>query len=84
MARDDVNDIISEMKRVGDELDTHQIEVTSIYIGGGTPTLLSKDSIQSLFVAIDDLFQKQENREITIECTPNTITDSKLDTLQTL
>jgi len=48
--------------------------LTSIYLGGGTPSLLSFPHLLSLFSAINDTFSTPPNIEVTIEVNPATIT----------
>lgn len=51
-------------------------KVTSIFIGGGTPSLFSAKSIQVLISNISDLLKLEDDIEITIEANPGT-TDQK-------
>ena len=48
--------------------------LTSIYLGGGTPSILSFPHLLSLFSAINDAFSIPPNIEVTIEVNPVTIT----------
>jgi oxygen-independent coproporphyrinogen-3 oxidase len=45
----------------------------SIYLGGGTPTILDVTQLQRLFVTIQQNFQIAQNAEITVECAPGTL-----------
>jgi oxygen-independent coproporphyrinogen-3 oxidase len=56
--------------------------VDSIYLGGGTPTLLDISQIQRLFVTIKQNFTLQPNPEITVECAPGTLTPAIIEALQ--
>lgn len=85
MAGEDAEDVIIEMQNVARELDEQgKIKATSIYIGGGTPTLLSKESVRKLFDQINDCYEVNNNTEITVEGTPDTITNDKLEALKEL
>jgi oxygen-independent coproporphyrinogen-3 oxidase len=53
--------------------------VTSIFIGGGTPSLVSADSITRVIEAIRDSWPVAPDAEITIECNPESLDVSKLD-----
>jgi oxygen-independent coproporphyrinogen-3 oxidase len=53
-------------------------EVDTIYLGGGTPSLLEPDLITELFGAIRDQFAIQSNAEITVECAPGQLADATL------
>ncbi len=57
---------------------TYQLK--SIYIGGGTPSILNENQIKRLFNAIYDNFKIAENAEIIIEVNPNSVTKEKLQT----
>ena len=52
--------------------------VTSVFIGGGTPSLMPEGTYERLFSAIRERFSLAENAEITIECNPGTVTGEKL------
>jgi oxygen-independent coproporphyrinogen-3 oxidase len=49
-------------------------EVDSIYLGGGTPSILAPEQLKRIFVAIDGSFAVQPAAEITVECAPGTLT----------
>ena len=53
----------------------------SIYLGGGTPTVLDGVQLERLFGAIRQNFDIQEGSEITVECAPGTLTSAVLETL---
>jgi oxygen-independent coproporphyrinogen-3 oxidase len=55
--------------------------VDSIYLGGGTPSLLEPDLIAQLFAAIRTEFTLEPDAEITVECAPGQIADATLDAL---
>ncbi len=46
----------------------------SVYIGGGTPTVLSREQWVPIFKIIHENFRLSENVEFTVEANPNTIT----------
>jgi oxygen-independent coproporphyrinogen-3 oxidase len=56
--------------------------VDSIYLGGGTPTVLDITELQKLFVAISQNFEIQPDAEITVECAPGTLTPAVIEALQ--
>ena len=53
--------------------------VTSVFIGGGTPSLVPASSIVRVVDSIRDGWTVASDAEITIECNPESITLSKLD-----
>lgn len=55
--------------------------VDSIYLGGGTPTLLDSTQLERLFVTIRQNFEIQSDAEITVECAPGTLTPPVMDSL---
>lgn len=56
--------------------------VDTIYLGGGTPTILDISQLQQLFVTISQNFQVLAGAEITVECAPGTLTPAVIDALQ--
>ncbi len=52
--------------------------VSTIYIGGGTPSVLNEEQIERIVRAVFDNFDVFENAEFTIEANPNSITESLL------
>jgi len=55
--------------------------VDTIYLGGGTPSLLESDLIAQLFAAIRSEFTVEPEAEITVECAPGQIADATLAAL---
>lgn len=51
--------------------------VTTVYIGGGTPSWLNEDSIEQIMAAVRSNFRLDADAEVTIECNPGTVTDHK-------
>ena len=56
--------------------------VDSIYLGGGTPTVLEIAQLERLFVTISQNFNLQPDAEITVECAPGTLTPALLKSFQ--
>ena len=52
--------------------------VDTIYLGGGTPSLLAPELIARLFAAIAAEFTVTEDAEITVECAPGQLADDTL------
>ena len=55
--------------------------VDTIYLGGGTPSLLAPDLLLRLFNSIRAQFDLDTNAEITMECAPGQIADSTLQAM---
>lgn len=53
----------------------------SIYLGGGTPSLLQPLQLQKLFFILRNTFAMAPDAEITVECAPGTLTDEIMATL---
>jgi oxygen-independent coproporphyrinogen III oxidase len=58
-----------------------QREVDSIYLGGGTPTVLEPAQFERIFAVVRSEFLVQKNAEITVECAPGTLSAQVLDVL---
>jgi len=59
-----------------------QPTVDSIYLGGGTPTLLNVTQLECIFVTIRQNFTVLPSAEITVECAPGTLSPSVIESLQ--
>ncbi len=53
--------------------------VTTIFFGGGTPSVLSGEQMQRIMSAIQDVFVVDVNAEISMEANPGTVTKEKLE-----
>ena len=65
------------------EIRMHEAElgrrrVATIYIGGGTPSVLAPEYIELIVKQLRISFDVMENAEITIECNPGTLDERKL------
>ncbi|ACE05777.1 hypothetical protein Aasi_0352 [Candidatus Amoebophilus asiaticus 5a2] len=56
----------------------NQVEINSIYLGGGTPSLLEVEEIAALLIDIRQIFRCKEGLEITLEANPDDIDLKKL------
>lgn len=54
-------------------------EVTTIFLGGGTPSVLETNQIQRIFEILNTCFKISQDAEITIEANPGTVTVEKLE-----
>ena len=55
--------------------------VDSVYLGGGTPTVLHTAQLERIFAAVQSHFEVQPDAEITVECAPGTLTQEMLEVL---
>lgn len=53
--------------------------ITTIFIGGGTPSWLKEDYMQAVMETVYHYFSVEQDAEITIECNPGTITEHKFE-----
>lgn len=55
-----------------------EYQVTSIFVGGGTPSILAGVQIFEIMEAVRRHFKVRQDAEITLECNPGTLTREKL------
>jgi oxygen-independent coproporphyrinogen III oxidase len=73
---------VASAQRTADELGGEfEREIDSIYLGGGTPTVLDSAQLERMFAAVREQFDVQTDAEITVECAPGTLTPAVLDAL---
>jgi oxygen-independent coproporphyrinogen-3 oxidase len=77
---EDINAVRTYAARVGAEVPE---TVDSIYLGGGTPSLLPPDELKKLFFALRQEFKVLPKAEITVECAPGTLSDPIIQALVT-
>ena len=53
----------------------------SVYLGGGTPSLLSAEQVERVFTALRQQFELAEGAEITLECAPGQLEQGTLEVL---
>lgn len=71
--------LIIELNAVGKVFKEMKIRVDSVYIGGGTPTVLSEEQLEFLLIEIQNNFDLSELREYTLEAgRSETISEKKL------
>lgn len=56
-------------------------DVDSVYLGGGTPSVLAADQLVRIFQALREHFSVAPGAEITVECAPGTISEEILGAL---
>ena len=74
----DVANAEETAKQMGGRIERN---VDTIYLGGGTPTVLEPDQLQRMFNAVRAQFSVTPDAEVTVECAPGTLTPQVLDTL---
>jgi oxygen-independent coproporphyrinogen-3 oxidase len=58
-----------------------RVEVDSIYLGGGTPTVLDAGQLSRIFDAVRTEFCVRADAEVTVECAPGTLSPEMTETL---
>ena len=59
-------------------------KVSSVFVGGGTPSILSVRRMEEIFEALRESFFLAKDAEITIECNPGTLEKEKLEVYKCL
>lgn len=58
--------------------------VVTIFLGGGTPSVLEGNQMERIFEALHEVFEIAEDAEITVEANPGTVTQEKLSAYRKL
>lgn len=56
-------------------------QADSVYLGGGTPTVLDSPQLERMFVTVGQVFRLLPETEITVECAPGTLKPDMIETL---
>src|SRR6202167_128709 len=56
-------------------------KIDSIYLGGGTPTVLDGGQLERIFNAVRHQFEVEPGAEVTVECAPGTLTAGVVESL---
>lgn len=74
-----VNLLCKEIEYTGEIVKKHNLQLETVYIGGGTPTTLEANQLEMMIKAINSSFDMSTCREFTVEAgRPDTITKEKL------
>lgn len=71
------NELQAHRRMVGD-----LVEVDTVFVGGGTPTHLSPEILQTLFSLIFEHFRPTTDAEISVEANPDGLDDTRLGVLR--
>ena len=71
-----VHALLNEIRFYGEKMSGFR--VSTIYIGGGTPSWLEPELVTAVMEQIYKSFRVYEDAEISIECNPGTVTAAKL------
>ncbi|MGI6117752.1 MAG: radical SAM family heme chaperone HemW [Bilifractor sp.] len=75
-----VDALIREIRRTGEAVET--APVTSVFVGGGTPTVLEPGQLERIFRALSGSFPIRPGAEISVEANPGTVDMEKLERLR--
>ncbi|HJJ13044.1 MAG: radical SAM family heme chaperone HemW [Clostridia bacterium] len=75
LQKDYVHTLKEEIKLRSKEIKNY---VDTIYIGGGTPSVINEKYILEILNSIKENYKVKKNAEITIEVNPGTVTENKL------
>lgn len=59
-----------------------KLKVDTVFVGGGTPTLLDEEQLTRLCRTINERFDVRSGAEFTVEANPGTISKEKLSVLK--
>ena len=65
-------------KEISSSISTEREIISTVYFGGGTPSILNIEDLEQIFGALHSRFIFAEDIEITLEANPDDITDEKL------
>ena len=78
-------DIQAYLRRLNREMDSRKTEdafIATLYIGGGTPSLLPPGEMEALLASLRARFSFLPDAECTCECNPGTVTEAFLKALR--
>ena len=73
---------IEEVRRARKALGDHDVPVSTVFFGGGTPTLLPAGDLTAVVAAIDAEFGLAPGAEVTTESNPDSVTRADLEELR--
>lgn len=80
-----IDDLVNAIcKEITFKKDRLKEQIGSIYLGGGTPSVLSIPHFEKIFKTLEQNFAIAENAEITVEANPDDLTQTKLRSLKQL
>ncbi|SHF92320.1 radical SAM family heme chaperone HemW [Geodermatophilus nigrescens] len=73
---------IAELRRAAEVLGPDLPTVSTVFVGGGTPTLLPAEDLAAVMAAVRELFPVAPGVEVTTEANPESVTPASLATLR--
>jgi oxygen-independent coproporphyrinogen-3 oxidase len=75
--------LCGEIRRTAEVASGLHLRPQSVYVGGGTPTVLSEEQLAAVLAAVRENFDLSSCREFTVEAgRPDTVTAGKLDVMK--
>ena len=73
---------VAELRRAAETLGPDLPTVSTVFVGGGTPTLLPAGDLAAVLTAVRDLFPVADGVEVTTEANPESVTPGSLARLR--
>ncbi len=78
-----VDKLCEELEEIGKKIKNTGLTLTTVYFGGGTPTILSAEQLDKICTSVEKNFDLSRLKEYTVEAgRPDTITREKLKVLR--
>ncbi|MGY1740009.1 MULTISPECIES: radical SAM family heme chaperone HemW [unclassified Blastococcus] len=74
--------VVAELRRAAEVLGPDRPEVSTVFVGGGTPTLLPAEDLAAVLAAVRELFPVAADVEVTTEANPESVTPRSLARLR--
>jgi oxygen-independent coproporphyrinogen-3 oxidase len=74
--------VVAELRRAAEVLGPDRPEVSTVFVGGGTPTLLPAEDLVAVLAAVRELFPVADDVEVTTEANPESVTPESLARLR--
>lgn len=81
--KDFLTALLEELRLRREELPEGEC-IEHIYLGGGTPSLLTIEELRQIFALISELYPRSSEGEVTIECNPDDVTEGYAEGLASL
>ena len=73
---------IAELRQAAETLGPALPTVSTVFVGGGTPTLLAADDLAAVLTTVRELFPVADDVEVTTEANPESVDPGKLEALR--
>lgn len=74
-----ISSLKKEIKEQSKRVNKNENSITTIYIGGGTPSFINENYIKEILNEIKQNYNIKQDSEITIEVNPGTVNEEKLE-----